>query len=374
MTPAELETMGLCALEGVRVGHAHDVDTLHGCTVVMFDKQLPVAFKAYGGGVATMGTDALGSNKAFWRRRGLFMAGGSMTGLRTGTVLADWLVQEDELVGNETDRTANVLNPAVAGAVIFDLGMARGPFSRILAQDACGCARVGVAQRGNVGVGVGACVGKFAAVGPQARTAPSKSGLGTAVLQLPGGVLVAAMSVVNAYGNVIGPDGQILCGNRDGHGGFVDYPGSPDAPLLTTLNDSPVGTNTTISIVGINVDLEIRENYEQLAHQGSLGQSRALRPVNTAVDGDCVFVFSTTQHQNWLTTQGNYRLAGGPSVGVDVIGNAVAEAVQASIYDAVYSAESITFAGVLGDVVPGLASPPTSPRPATNTHRPETEQ
>jgi L-aminopeptidase/D-esterase-like protein len=65
-----------------------------------------------------------------------------------------------------------------------------------------------------------------------------------------------------------------------------------------------------VSIVGMNVDLETRENCELAAHQGCVGQSQALRPVNTVVDGDCVFVFSTEQRQGWLAERGCYRLAG----------------------------------------------------------------
>jgi hypothetical protein len=45
----------------------------------------------------------------------------------------------------------------------------------------------------------------------------------------------------------------------------------------------------------------------------------------------------------------------GGSVGVDVVGDAVAEAVQASIYDACWAAETVELGGVLGRVVPGLA-------------------
>jgi L-aminopeptidase/D-esterase-like protein len=39
-----------------------------------------------------------------------------------------------------------------------------------------------------------------------------KSGLGTASVRLPEGLVVAALVAVNAVGDVIGPDGRILAG------------------------------------------------------------------------------------------------------------------------------------------------------------------
>lgn len=53
----------LTALNGVKVGHSTHLDKLTGCTVVMFDKPLPVAYKAYGGAVGAFNTESLKTDK-----------------------------------------------------------------------------------------------------------------------------------------------------------------------------------------------------------------------------------------------------------------------------------------------------------------------
>ncbi len=75
---------------------------------------------------------------------------------------------------------------------------------------ACANATEGVVAEGNVGVGTGATVGKILGMG-QAM----KSGVGTASLDIGGGVIVGAIVAVNAFGDVIDPaTNQILAGAR----------------------------------------------------------------------------------------------------------------------------------------------------------------
>ena len=71
----------LTALKGIKVGHSTHLDKLTGCTLVMFKKSLPVAYKSYGGAAGTFNTDLLRNGTSFHRRWGLFVAGGGMTGL-----------------------------------------------------------------------------------------------------------------------------------------------------------------------------------------------------------------------------------------------------------------------------------------------------
>ena len=71
----------LTALNGVRVGHSTHLDKLTGCTVILFDKPCSVAFKAYVGGVGSFNTEGLKSGKTDNKENGIFIAGGSNTGL-----------------------------------------------------------------------------------------------------------------------------------------------------------------------------------------------------------------------------------------------------------------------------------------------------
>jgi len=75
-----------------------------------------------------------------------------------------------------------------------------------------------------------------------------KAGVGSARIDVGNGIIVTALSVVNALGNIVLPNGEILAGNRDENTKFKLY---EDLVDFVTQNRS----NTTISVVGINVDL-----------------------------------------------------------------------------------------------------------------------
>ena len=83
-----MDNTTLTSLTGVKVGHSTHLDKLTGCTVILFDKPYPVAYKAYGGAPGTFNTDLLRNGMSFYRRQGLFIAGGSLTGLMRLTTLS----------------------------------------------------------------------------------------------------------------------------------------------------------------------------------------------------------------------------------------------------------------------------------------------
>ena len=71
-------------------------------------------------------------------------------------------------------------------------------------------------ELGSVGAGTGAAVGKI-----RGREFAVKSGVGLAKQHLPQGAKLAALAVVNAFGDVIGEDGQVLAGTRGDDGSFI---------------------------------------------------------------------------------------------------------------------------------------------------------
>ena len=81
---------------------------------------------------------------------------------------------------------------------------------------ACEAAAPGVPERGSVGAGRGAAVAKV--LGRDAATA---GGVGYAATRTGEGETVAVMAVVNATGDVIGPDGELLAGPRAEGGGMI---------------------------------------------------------------------------------------------------------------------------------------------------------
>jgi len=339
----------LTALTGVRVGHATHLDKLTGCTAIMFDKRLSVAFLAYGGGAGGYNTDGLRGGKTNYKLNGIFVSGGSGTGLMAASTISESLRADGR--GSRSGPDGSIVNPSITGAAIYDLGMDIAPFETSYGSEAYRNASDAPVAGGNVGAGTGASVGKFLWLDQGARVGAMKGGVGSARVDLGGGIIVTAMSVVNAMGNVVLPDGSILAGNRDGRGGFHRF---EDVTERVTRNLE----NTTITVVGINVDLGSTEHYEKVAHHASHGQVRAINPVHTSGDGDSIFVFSTAELRNPLNTDGPLFQTGTSDIHlqVDILGHAAATAVQESIYDAVRQARTVTYEGAYDGVVPAVGA------------------
>lgn len=332
----------LTALKGVRVGHSTHLDKLTGCTVVLFDNPYPLAYKSYGGAPGTFNTDGLQNGKSFFYGHGVFVAGGSLTGLMAGAEIMKALIEKK--VGWKTHE---IINPNITGAIVYDLGTYLEQFDPIYGREAVENVSYDPVQNGNVGAGTGTKAGGFSYTKDGERLS-MKTGVGSSLITLKDGIKIAALSVVNCNGNVVLPNGKILAGNRHDSNEFPFRTFEGVSNFL--VRDEQ---NTTITVVGINLDLKNRENYEQIAHIASHGQIRAINPVNQSVDGDTVFVFSTEEIKDFLSPLGK-TIANGewPKLAVDIIGQAAAKAVQESIYDACYSCETIQFEGAYKGIVP----------------------
>jgi L-aminopeptidase/D-esterase-like protein len=179
--------------------------------------------------------------------------------------------------------------PIVPAAILFDLriGDSRVRPDRNMGYRACQAAASGPIAEGSVGAGTGATVGKLMGI-----ERAMKGGVGTSSLSLPGGAMIGALVVVNAFGDVIDPDtGQILAGLRS-------------SPKGTRLLDSaaqiragvrPRGygrESTTLVAVATNARLS-KVEASKLAQQAQLGLARTIRPVHTTLDGDATFVLAT---------------------------------------------------------------------------------
>ncbi len=109
-----------------------------------------------------------------------------------------------------------------------------------------------------------------------------KGGVGTASVE-EDGVIVGALFAVNALGEIVDDDGNVLVGAR---GGDEADEGSP-----AVEPDPPVG-NTTIGVVATNARLS-KERAHLLALAAHDGLARAIRPSHTIWDGDTVFTLAT---------------------------------------------------------------------------------
>ncbi len=274
------------AVPGVRVGHAHDAEARTGCTVILAPRQGAVAgVDQRGGAPGTRETDALRPVHLVDRAHAVLLTGGSAFGLAAADGVMRALAEQG--VGFDTG-VARV--PIVPAAVLFDLHVGRATWPDAdMGYRAVQAAHAGPVAQGRVGAGIGATVGKL--LGPE-RAMPG--GVGVAGVRLPRGLIVSALAVVNALGQVVHPDtGQPIAGARDPEGRVVE----PRA-LLTAWAERPTALDfraaehTTLVVVVTNARLD-KAAATKVAQMAQNGLARALRPAHTMLDGDTVFALAT---------------------------------------------------------------------------------
>lgn len=300
---------------GVRVGHWTDAEAGTGCTVVLLPEGSVGAMDVRGGGPATRDVEVLSPLSSVQGVTALLLSGGSAFGLDAASGVVRWC--EERGVGHDTG-TARV--PIVPTACIYDLGIT-GNLRRPGSEEgyaACEAARSGPHPVGSVGAGTGATVGKLLA-----QAGWCKGGLGAASRRLHDGATVAALAVVNAWGDVLDEAGAVLAGAFDPVRGFVraserviDSP--PSHPRLMAPS------NTTLACVVTDGRLTKIE-ASAVARMAHAGMARAVSPVHTPLDGDVAFCLATGTHPTTAFS----------------CGVAAAEVVAEAIRDAVRSATEV---------------------------------
>jgi L-aminopeptidase/D-esterase-like protein len=277
-------------LDDLAVGHWTDPTGLTGCTVVIPPAGNVASVSVRGGGPGTRETDLLAPQAHLQSVSAVLLTGGSAFGLAAAQGVVAWC----EANGIGYDRFGRPI-PIVPAAVLFDLAVGNwdarpGPAE---GEAACLAASPGEARMGNVGAGMGATVGKTA--GPDYMM---KGGLGHAVVSM-GELVVGALAVTNAGGDVVAADGQVIAGVR--------LPGGVDAALAAWAEREaagvapaaaaepvppdgppPPGGSTTLGLVATNAVLS-KVEVHRVAVQAHDGMARAIRPVHTSFDGDTVF-------------------------------------------------------------------------------------
>ena len=142
----------------------------------------------------------------------------------------------------------------------------------------------GPVAEGSVEAGTGATVGKL--LGWDRAV---KGGLGTAGLDLGGGLSVAAVVAVNALGDVFDPDsgGHVAGPRRPDGNGMVDGFDEITSPEFVSVKET-IYSNTTIGVVATNARLS-KEQANRLASVAHDGVAMAVRPAHTMSDGDTMF-------------------------------------------------------------------------------------
>jgi L-aminopeptidase/D-esterase-like protein len=281
---------------GIRVGHAQDDEALTGCTVVLCEKGAVSGVDQRGGAPGTRETDLLNPLNLVEKVHAVLLAGGSAFGLDAASGVMRYL--EERKIGFDTGA-ARV--PIVPAAILYDLAIGRADIRPDLEMGyrACASASAEAPAEGNAGAGTGATVGKiFGMAGAM------KSGLGTASMDIGGGIIVGAIVAVNAFGDVIDPQtGKILAGARSTKIGPVQF-GSADyfadtlAGMKTLAGRAilklAMSRNTVIGVVATNAKFTKTE-ATKMAQMAQDGLARAIRPAHTMLDGDTIFAMATGQ-------------------------------------------------------------------------------
>ena len=291
---------------GIKVGHAHDKDALTGVTVVLCTEGAVGGVDQRGGAPGTRETDLLNPLNMVEKAHAICLCGGSAFGLDAASGVMRYL--EENKIGFNTG-VARV--PIVPAAVIFDLAIGKSdvrPTAQMGYLAASNATALPVGN-GNLGAGMGASVGKlFGMAGAM------KGGLGSASVDLGNGVIVGALVVVNAFGDVIDEKGAILAGTRSVQMGPVRL-GSDDA-FADTLQMMKSGTgkviaklasrgNTVIGVVATNAGFS-KAGMGKVAQMAQDGLARAIRPAHTMLDGDTIFSLSTGKKSADLNLVGAY--------------------------------------------------------------------
>lgn len=252
---------GAPQLLGAHVGHWTSDGT--GVTVILPPPGTVGSGEVRGGAPATREFELLDPTRLVNRVDAVVMSGGSAYGLAAGHGLMDLLRGRGQGV-----QTPLGVVPIVVGMSIFDGSVAATPPGPEAGREAALAAwRGDEFGQGRVGAGTGASTGHW-------RNRVDPGGVGWAVLPA-GAAEVAAVVVVNAWGDVLGPDGRPLSGGSPG-----DLSGP--APFQST----------TVACVLTTAQLSKTDCY-LLAQSAHDGFARAIHPAHSRYDGDAVVALAT---------------------------------------------------------------------------------
>ncbi|HZO99970.1 MAG TPA: P1 family peptidase [Terriglobia bacterium] len=281
-------------IAGVRIGHASDYHGLTGCTVILTEAGAVCGVDVRGSAAGTRELAPCLPGHLVERVHAVFLTGGSAFGLDAAAGVMQFL----ELRGvGFPAGSARV--PIVPAAVIFDLslGDSRARPDAGMAKWACQKATVNVVE-GSVGAGTGATVGKILGL-----SHATKGGVGFSSLNLPGEVIVQALAVVNAFGDIVDPEnGRILAGARLSSSA-KEFLSTQEQMFRGKTVRGFAAANTTLVTVMTNAALN-KIQATKVAQMAQDGMARVVSPAHTQLDGDLVFTLSIGQKTSDLNTLG----------------------------------------------------------------------
>lgn len=311
---------------GLRVGHKTYPEYHTGCTVFLCPAGTRACVDARGPAPGSRELALLAPDKPEDKDvNAILLTGGSAFGLAAADGVMRYLSERG--IGHPTPIRPV---PIVPAAVVYDLFLNQGAFMPGAADgyDACIAAESfsGYVEQGNVGAGAGVLVGKWAGFEHM-----MKGGFGVASIRRQH-TIVAAAAVVNAVGDIVKADANVLAGARDLKGGWL---ADQDELRYVELSVSPtMGTNTTLVLVVTNATLS-RSELARMTHQAHNGIAITVRPSHTRHDGDIAFALTTRQ----------------TTAPTDLINRMVVHAVSEAIRSGVRHSRTVADVPGLGDLI-----------------------
>jgi L-aminopeptidase/D-esterase-like protein len=282
-------------LPGIHIGHASDFRGITGCTVVLAETGAVCGVDVRGSAAGTRDLAPCSPDHVVDRVHAVFLTGGSAFGLDAAAGVMQYL--ESRGVGF---RAGNHRVPIVPGAVIFDLhiGSPKARPTPAMALRACKTAS-GTVEEGSVGAGTGATVGKLFGI-----TQATKGGVGFASLVMAGGVVVQALVVVNAFGDVVDPARRrIIAGARVSAEPVKQFANTARQMLQGEVRRGFGAASTTLVVVMTDARLD-KLGATKVAQMAQDGVARAICPVHTQFDGDLVFTLALGEKESDLNALG----------------------------------------------------------------------
>ncbi len=310
-----MKQINFMEIEGIKIGHAQDLDAATGCTVIISEKGAIVGVDVRGGAPGTRETDLLDPVNLVSQAHAILLTGGSAFGLDAAAGVMAYL--EERNIGFDVQVTRV---PIVCGAALFDLttGDHRIRPDREMGYQACVNARSDTCDQGSVGAGTGASVGKILGM-----ERAMKGGIGCYALQTKD-LQVGALVAVNCLGDVIDPvSGKKLAGVLNG-----DYKSIADTEEIMINSYSSqkdvFSGNTTLGVIATNAALT-KAQATKLAAMAQNGYARTMRPAHSMFDGDTIFAMSL----------------GDVEAELSVVGLLAARVMERAVVEAVKQAKSL---------------------------------
>lgn len=274
-------------ISAITLGHYTNKEAKTGCSVIIAKNGAVCGVDVRGSAPGTRETDLMRPCNLVTHVNAIMLSGGSAFGLEAACGAMRYLASKGEGM-----KTLGGVVPIVGSAVIYDLETGSFAFPDIEAGIAACEAASKDPEFGLVGAGIGARVGKMAGK-------PSHGGIGSASIKLGNGVIVAAVFVVNAVGDIVDhKTGEILSGAVDEKGNFIN---SIASILDNNRVNKIINTNTVIGVVATNARLN-KEQANKMAQVSHDGIAMSVRPSHTMFDGDTVFAMATEEVDGDLTT------------------------------------------------------------------------